>query len=304
MVNVPGLTIVQENTVLAWQVTRPRVPRLMLARLGLLQGTTLDATLCITFYPTRSKLFTTVSMRAGAPVPVLPMAVSAVVPTLLRALIRRPSGTLGQQCTLAVGMWTPCRWEVYAWSTVTLPTLQALPSRLVRPLMPATLLLLVAIRTVWVASVLNLARGLLAPGPTVRQMMQLRVWLTVLVRLVRTDRTTRKWPLLLVYPSLSAICAAARIPNAPLSMQPRLRLQESPARFLVAMLVLVVLPKTTHLPLAKTRGSSGDRVVTADALPIPPMMVAVMAPGRRSPSALTVTTPPSLGGRPCPEAGE
>lgn len=112
MVNVPGLTMVNVHTVLAWHVTRPRVPRLMLARLGLLQVTTLSARLWITFYPTRSKLFTNVSIPAGAEVSCLPMALEAVVATLLRSLVRRPSGTLGQKCTLAEGMCSPCRWDV------------------------------------------------------------------------------------------------------------------------------------------------------------------------------------------------
>lgn len=171
-----------------------------------------------------------------------------------------------------------------------LPTLQELPSVLVRVLMPSTLLLLVTIRMVDASNGPNLESVALAPGPTVRQTMQLSVWFKVVVRLVRTSWTTRSRPLLLVYRSLSAMWAAARIPKCPVMMELMARLQSPPIVFLVMILVLSPLPNMRQLVLEKTRGASGSRDVTASALPVPPMTLAVMSMGSPTRLAPTVTT--------------
>lgn len=139
-------------------------------------------------------------------------------------------------------------------------------------------------------SVPKFLRAAPPPGLKVRQTMQLRMWFTVVVRLVRTPSATLSPVLLLVYRSLSSMWAAARIPKCPLMIGARALLQSDPRVFLVMILVLEPLAKITQLPLRKSRGLSGESVVTASALPVCPATMAVILPGSSIPSALSVTT--------------
>lgn len=160
----------------------------------------------------------------------------------------------------------------------------------VNVLTPVTLLPLVAIRVVAALRVAQLLSVALAPGPRVRQMMTLRVWLTVPVRLVRTVLRTPSRLVLLVYRSRPDMWTAIRMAKCPFLMRAMARLQLDPPVFLVIILVLVVLANMPH-PLLRNLPTAlvGNSVVTASALPVPLMTVSVMSAGSAMPAARSVT---------------